>query len=272
MKYTILKNIEKHMPVSIKRAIKKPMIIHLLLNETKSSVKSLIKFLFSKHINLSFKQRIQLIKRFNKIRLNIECAHSFNELMIPTNCILSTPNHSKGCIVEAGAYKGGSTAKLSIVAKLCNRELYVFDSFEGLPNNNEPLAKTTLGYSCNFNKGEYYGTLKDVKKNISIYGEINKCIFMKGWFDDTMPNFNKDVIAVFCDVDLASSNRTCLKFMWLQMVDGGFFFSQDFHIPIVKELFTSKDFWMNEVGTDYIPKFHGVTKRFGYFIKGKKFN
>ena len=39
-----------------------------------------------------------------------------------------------GAIVECGCALGNSTAKLSIVAKHLDKKLYVFDSFEGLPN------------------------------------------------------------------------------------------------------------------------------------------
>ena len=269
MKYKILKYIEKVVPSNIKKILMRPMISNILVNQTRSSVSILIKFLLSKNVNLSFKQKIQLLKRFNKIRLNVTCAHSFNELMIPIYHILSTPSTISGCIIEAGSYKGGSTSKLSVVAKLCNRKLYVFDSFEGLPDNDEPIAHTTMGYTKVLNKGEFCGTLEEVKKNVGMYGEIKMCKFVKGWFEDTMPNFKENIVAVFCDVDLLSSTKTCLKFLWPRLINRGFFFSQDAHIPIIKEFFNNKNFWKDELGLDYAPPFHNITKRFGYFIKEK---
>ena len=39
--------------------------------------------------------------------------------------ILSIPKDKDGCIVEAGSYKGGSTAKFSLFAKLANREILI---------------------------------------------------------------------------------------------------------------------------------------------------
>src|SRR5690606_19018518 len=51
--------------------------------------------------------------------------------------VLQAAPNEPGVLVEAGCFKGGSTAKLSLLAELAGRELVVFDSFEGLPDNDE---------------------------------------------------------------------------------------------------------------------------------------
>ena len=43
----------------------------------------------------------------------------------------TTPN--EGIIVEVGVYKGGSAVELMKVAKEKNTELWLFDTFEGMP-------------------------------------------------------------------------------------------------------------------------------------------
>ncbi|HLT27990.1 MAG TPA: TylF/MycF/NovP-related O-methyltransferase, partial [Zeimonas sp.] len=58
-------------------------------------------------------------------------------------------------LVEAGCFKGGSTAKLSLLAELAGRELVVFDSFEGLPDNDESGQVTIQGEVSDFRKGRY---------------------------------------------------------------------------------------------------------------------
>lgn len=45
--------------------------------------------------------------------------------------------------------------------------------------------------------------------------------FIKGWFEDTMPVFNERIIAAYIDVDLASSTKTCLKYLYPLLVPGG---------------------------------------------------
>ena len=104
--------------------------------------------------------------------------------------ILDAPSDVPGCVVEAGCFKGSSTAKFSIAAKLSNRQLYVFDSFEGLPANVEQHQPTIFGEIPDFYEGRYRGALEEVQHNISVYGEAGVCVYMKGWFDQTMPTFS----------------------------------------------------------------------------------
>jgi len=61
----------------------------------------------------------------------------------------------EGAIVEAGSFHGGSTAKLSLVAKWCDRQLHVFDSFAGMPANNEAHGKSIYGREHHFPKGSH---------------------------------------------------------------------------------------------------------------------
>ncbi|HLD14956.1 MAG TPA: TylF/MycF/NovP-related O-methyltransferase [Candidatus Nanoarchaeia archaeon] len=250
-----------------KERLSKTLLGDIFSKFPRESIKIMTKILFSPKLHLSFKKRLQLLNRFKDIRLNIDCAHSSEEYLIPAYEILAFPKDIKGSIVEAGCYGGGGTAKLSIAASLTNRNLFAFDSFEGMPANKEPIAKTSLGYNTRYYKGKWKGALEEVKSNIKKWGEISSCKFIKGHFKKTMPNFNEPIILVFCDVDLALSNKTCIKYLWPNLVKGGLFFSQDAHIPIVKELFNNENFWKKEVGLNYIPKFHHITKRLGYFIK-----
>src|SRR5690606_20070663 len=108
-------------------------------------------------------------------------------------------------------FKGGSTAKLSLLAELAGRELVVFDSFEGLPDNDESGQVTIQGEVSDFRKGRYLGRLDEVRDNVRRFGAVDRCRFVKGWFEDTMPGFDEPVLAAFVDVDLVSSTRTYLK-------------------------------------------------------------
>jgi O-methyltransferase len=47
--------------------------------------------------------------------------------------ILETPPDVPGDVIECGTWKGGASANLSLVCKIVNRKLKVYDSFEGLP-------------------------------------------------------------------------------------------------------------------------------------------
>src|SRR5580658_10150319 len=71
----------------------------------------------------TFGQRLHLVLAFYRISYGVDCPHTENELLRIAIQILNLPPSVKGVIAEAGAYYGGSTAKLSLVGKLCNRSL-----------------------------------------------------------------------------------------------------------------------------------------------------
>jgi len=203
---------------------------------------NVIKFLFNKKHNLSLTQRFFIIRRLYIISFKIECLHTQTEILSFIKAILSVPKHIKGHIVEAGTFKGGSAAKFSIAAKIVNRKLIVFDSFKGLPENVR-LHKDIFGKYAYFKKGRYCGTLEEVKKNIAKYGNLGSCIFVKGFFKKTMPNFSEPIAALFLDVDLASSTRTCLKYLYPLLAPGAVLFSHDGHLPYVIEIYENDSFW-----------------------------
>lgn len=194
-----------------------------------------------------------MMNRFHTISKNVNCPHNASQILQYALDLFALPTHLKGCIVEAGCFKGGSTAKVSIIAKMLGRQLVVFDSFEGLPENAEDHDTSILGHSIEgwFRKGEFCGALEEVKNNVTRFGEIEACRFVKGWFDQTMPSFNEPIVAAYLDVDLASSTKTCLKYLYPLIVPGGILYSQDGDFPLVIDVFRDDRFWETEVG---VPK------------------
>ena len=137
---------------------------------------------------------------------------------------------------------------MCLAAHLAGKKLYVFDSFEGIPENQEQHRKNIFGGAARFNKGDYSGSLDEVKAAVSKFGDINSCEFIKGWFENTMPGFKEPVGVAYIDVDLQSSTKTCLKYLYPLVVPNGRIFSQDGHLPLVIELLNDKTFWENEIG------------------------
>ena len=220
-----------------------PMAFNFLSNSTKSPT--------------TFSQRFNLVCQFYRISYTVDCPHTENELINIAKQILDLGPRVEGVIVEAGAYKGGSTSKLSLVAKLCNRELMVFDSFEGMPSNDEAHGKSIFGREHHFPKGSHAVPLDIVKKNIEKYGDINRCQFYKGWLSNTMVNFKKPVAVTCINVDLVQSTKDCLKFMYPLITSGGIIISQDAHFPWIIDLLKDDSFWKNEIGIEK-PKMKGL--------------
>ncbi len=190
------------------------------------------------------------VTRALKRKYDIHVPHKNTQVLSFVDAIHSIPAETKGCIVEAGCFKGASAAKFSHAAKRTGRTLYLFDSFEGLPENEERHEKSILGHSIEgwFQKGRYQGTLEEVRTTISMFGHLDVCRFIEGWFDDTLPGFNERIAAAYIDVDLASSTRTCIKHLYPLIVPGGVLISQDGDFPLVIDVFKDDAFWEKEVG------------------------
>ncbi len=194
--------------------------------------------------------RNQLLRRIRDISRNVQCPHNHSEILAFGIEILSLPPSVKGCVIEAGCYKGGSTAKFSLFAKLAGRELVGFDSFQGLPENDESHEQSILGHSIegHFRGGNYCGRLDEVRANVEKYGETDVCRFVEGWFQETLPRFKEPIAAAYLDVDLAQSTRTCLKHLYPLISSGGILYSQDGDFPLVIDVFADSSFWEQEVG------------------------
>ena len=212
-----------------------------------SDLKAAAAFLFSWRLPISLGARVRFLRDIYRISRFAYCPHTQAEILAITTTLVSMPRTARGCVVEAGCFKGGSTAKLSLAAKLANRELVAFDSFEGLPENDECHGSSIFGEIPDFSKGRYLGTLDEVKSNVASHGDISRCQFIKGWFDETMPLFKQPVAVAFLDVDLASSTRTALANLYPLVAPGGTIFSQDGHLPLVIDVLNDDQFWQREV-------------------------
>lgn len=218
---------------------------YLRYREDRATIHS---FLRDTDMAASLFQRFMLVYRLYVISNDVDCPHSQEEALAFRRAILMVPPDTEGCIVEAGAYKGGSTAKFNIATRLANRELVVLDSFEGIPEHDEQHDKNIFGGAASFPEGSYRGTLEEVKANVARYGRIDVCSFVQGWFEETMPSFSRPIAAIYLDVDLAASTRACLMYLYPILVAGGALYSQDGHLPLVIDVFSNNTFWHHEVG------------------------
>jgi O-methyltransferase len=192
---------------------------------------------------LDYRRRAEIAGQLLDAHEHIQCAHTHEEMVRIVRAIFAVPDDRPGCIVEAGCFKGGSTAKLSIVAAAVGRRLVVFDSFEGIPENNEPHDTTIFGDQARFAKGSYAGRLSEVTDNVERWGDLSVCEMVPGWFDDTMPSFRESIAVGFIDVDLASSTRTCLEQLYPRLTPGGVLFSHDGHLPLCIEVLRDSAMW-----------------------------
>lgn len=203
------------------------------------------RFLISERSTLDEQQRKKLLSDFSGIQANIECAHSPYQFVLIAQYILNLG--VSGPIVECGCYKGGSSAKLSLLAKATNRQLFICDSFAGLPmprNAEEAhLSADRTHADMIFSEGEYSGTLEEVRRNITACGAIEVCTFVPGLFETSLRDLRVRPACVVMDVDLISSARECLKYLWPQTVENGLWFTHEASYPSYITGILDPDWW-----------------------------
>lgn len=194
----------------------------------------------------SFFAKSILLIRVLRCKIYVVSATGFVEQLAMISALLRLPASVKGSVVECGSYQGGSTVSLSHAAKLVGRRLWVFDSFEGLP---EPGAKDSRHLAMNvseyhsYTKGSWCGSLDLVKSNVAKYGALDVCTFVRGYFDSTLPEFSEAVAFAFCDVDLRESMETCLRYLWPLISSNGILFTHEAHHLEIASLFYDPVIW-----------------------------
>jgi O-methyltransferase len=221
--------------------------------------------------------RAQVVRRFEQIHAAVPTASTPTEGLILAEGLLSM--EAPGDIVECGCFAGGSSAKLSIIAKLRGKRLLVCDSFEGLPEGGEvPVhaRRKVEDVTDNWTAGDYSVGLEGVRRNIEKFGEPSVCTFVKGWFNQSLTSANlpETVAAAFVDVDLHSSAVDCLLALWPRLATGGIFYSHDTAFITVLQHLLAEDLWRDQLKS-FPPIFFGagfgindLAPHLGYMVKG----
>lgn len=120
------------------------------------------------------------------------------------NACIKKTGKIEGDIAEVGVYKGSSA---KIIAEATNKEIHLFDTFEGLPESDGQ-----------FKKGEYKSSYEDVKNYLN-YPNVH---IYRGLFPETArPIKDRKFSLVHLDVDIYSSTLQGLEFFWPRMSWGG---------------------------------------------------
>ena len=195
---------------------------------------------------VGFSEKVVLAGKMLRNNRQIRTGSTFLEHLVMATKILNVPADVDGGIVECGCYKGGSTANLSLVASLCGRRLDVFDSFEGMPEPTTGDEAHTLVASeqvHTYEAGSWRATLEEARENVSKYGDGSVCHFHVGYFEETLPEFDREYAAAFLDVGLRESAETCLENLWPLLNDGCYLFTHEAKHMEIASLFFDGDWW-----------------------------
>ena len=151
-------------------------------------------------------------------------------------------NKIAGDIVESGVWKGGSImliAKTLLELKSYDKELYLFDTFEGMPKptefdvscKDELAIKEFEGQKIDNNSSNWSRIeLDEVKKNVFSTGyNKEKFHFIKGKVEDTIPKNSPETISILrLDTDWYDSTRHELIHLFPRLVKGGVIIIDDY--------------------------------------------
>lgn len=138
--------------------------------------------------------RAALVRQIFRNTRSIPSASTGLEQLHLCDEILKLPRDLPGAVIELGCYRGSATATLSLACRHAGRKLIVCDSFQGLPDLAPGEDRQSNPWNANpntYSKGEYAGSLAQVKDAVQRFGAIEVCTFVEGFFSDTLRSFQK---------------------------------------------------------------------------------
>lgn len=205
-------------------------------------------------------RRLRLLARLVGVTNAVRGYHTLGEMLTVALAILDVGRRRPPVVVECGVGYGASTAKLSLAVAAAGGHLHAFDSFRGIPPNDEEHRHLD-GRVTTFRPRAFRGRLRRVERVLARWGEPGVVTVYKGWFEDTLPTQAPPRVDVaVLDVDLLASTRTCLVQLFPRLAPDGVLFTQDGHLQGVVELLGSPTFWQSEVGIEP-PAIPGLGRR-----------
>jgi SAM-dependent methyltransferase len=144
-----------------------------------------------------------------------------------------------GDFVECGVWRGGASFLMADIlrqAGVCDRRVWLFDSFEGIPPPEEIDGPAALAWAKNADAPHYFDNLRapleQVRQSAAELGLAAYTECVKGWFDQTLPVNRTRIgpIAILrIDCDWYSGVRCCLEDLYDQVVEGGFVIFDDYY-------------------------------------------
>jgi O-methyltransferase len=133
-----------------------------------------------------------------------------------------------GDFVELGCYKGDTSLLLAEVLKDSSKKLWIYDSFEGLPEKSKE-DESVLG--VNFKGGELFVTKREVKERFLRAG-LSVPVIKKGWFSElTDEDLPSEIAFAFLDGDFYESIKDSLKLVAPKMAKDGIVVVHDYTNP-----------------------------------------
>lgn len=138
------------------------------------------------------------------------------------NCKQVLSEGVEGDFAELGVWRGNTASILAHYASLHQRQLFLFDTYEGF--SKEDLQGIDASKDTDFNNT----SIELVKQVIGAAADC--CHFVKGFFPDTITNDHRSrkYAIVSLDCDLYAPTKAGLEFFYDRMPKGGLFMLHDY--------------------------------------------
>jgi O-methyltransferase len=139
-----------------------------------------------------------------------------------------------GDLIETGVWRGGTSIFMRGVLRaygVSDREVYVADSFAGLPEPDTERYPADEGLDLHTWPGLAV-ELEEVQANFARYGLLDEQVrFVKGWFRDTLPKLRDNRWSLIrLDGDLYESTMDALVNLYPGLAPGGWVIVDDYEI------------------------------------------
>jgi len=148
-----------------------------------------------------------------------------------------TANSIPGDFVETGVWRGGVCIYVAGIFKaenILDRQIWVCDSFDGLPKPNDeayPIDKGDTHFAAGWLKCDQ----PTVARNFAGYNLLSSQVkFVKGWFSDSLPKLKdeiKQISILRLDGDMYESTIVALENLYPKLSVGGYVIVDDYGLP-----------------------------------------
>jgi len=151
------------------------------------------------------------------------------ELFYANLSLVGTVRALPGSVVECGVWRGGMSAGMASVLGP-DRNYYLFDSFEGLPEASALDGPKALDWQRD-NALDRCRTEESHAHEAMRLAGSTKYQVIKGWFNKTLPAFRAEpkIAVLRLDADWYSSTADCLNHLYRQVVPGGLIILDDYY-------------------------------------------
>lgn len=225
-----------------------PPIAAEIFNHTRSSFKRFLLYLIEKQIkkkglflaknrNISLERRVEggsFLPAYADTMIGVK---RLNNLQF---CMESVLRESiAGDFIETGVWRGGACIFMRAVLAaygITNRQVFVADSFAGLPAPDEERYPADAG--SRFHEYSFLAvSQEEVIKNFQKYDLWDEqVVLLPGWFEDTLPQAPIEKLAVLrLDGDMYSSTMSALVHLYPKLSSGGYCIVDDYALQACKQ-------------------------------------